>query len=64
MRWSGTYPDVEAWTLGDGTLIIRRKVTKPMDGFDHYFEITTLNKEQPHSGYEGTYQGAKNRNQP
>lgn len=33
---------VEAWTLHDGTLIIRTRINRPMDGFDHYFTISTL----------------------
>ena len=33
---------VEAWRLDDGTLVVRRRINEPREGFDHYFLIDTL----------------------
>ncbi len=33
---------IQAWTLEDGTLVIRSRIDKPMDGHDHFFIVDTL----------------------
>lgn len=33
---------VEAWTLDDGTLIVRTKIETPTDGHDFYYKVDTL----------------------
>ena len=41
-KWKNDF--VEAWTLEDGTLVVKRKVMSPESEpeFDHYFLVDTL----------------------